>query len=61
MRIDSNLAQKIPSAAIPQQKEVPGEREPDGDADDRAKAISRNQPQTQILKDEAGKKINILV
>ncbi len=61
MRIDGNFAEKIPAAAVHLQREVPGEREPDGDADDTARAISRNQTPKQILDNGTGQKVNILV
>jgi hypothetical protein len=60
MRIDNNFAQKIPTAAIQRQREVPGEREPDGDADDTARAISRSQPPKNMLYEGTGQKVDIL-
>jgi hypothetical protein len=63
MRIDNQLPRTMsPSmAATHAQKEVPGEREPDGDADDRGKVATQYQPMNKIQSDTLGKKVNLLV
>jgi hypothetical protein len=61
MRIDNSHVQQTLAMNIQQQKEVPGEREPDGDSDDAAKAVAKNQTPTQVLAEGTGNKVNILV
>ncbi len=63
MRIDNQLPQMTsPSVATTHaQKEVPGEREPDGDADDRGKVATQQKPVNGIQSDTLGKKVNLLV
>jgi hypothetical protein len=63
MRIENQVTQKMaPQVATTQaQKEVPGEREPDGDADDTAKVATQPKPAYQIQSDTLGKKVNLLV
>ena len=38
MRIDDSLVHKMPTNIVPRPKEISGDRGPDGDADDRARA-----------------------
>jgi hypothetical protein len=60
MRIENNLMHKLPAAPVQPQKEVPGEREPDGDADDRAKAVAQQHLPKQMFNEATGKNVNIL-
>jgi hypothetical protein len=62
MRIDNQLPQNMSTsvAMTHAQKEVPGEREPDGDADDTAKVATQQKPMNLIQSDTLGKKVNVL-
>ena len=62
MRIDSQLSQNASTSVAMTQanREVPGEREADGDADDTAKVAAQQKPMNQIQSDSLGKKVNVL-
>jgi hypothetical protein len=61
MRIDTAMpqAQKINEMAVQPRKEVAGEREPDGVADDAMKVAAKNSPAQQINPQGVGTKVNI--
>lgn len=61
MRIDPTIPQR-PEQIAPQQqtREVPGEREPDGDSDDSLRTASKVQPANQLQDTRVGSRINIL-
>ena len=62
MRIDAAMPQpqRINEMAAQQQKEVAGEREPDGDADDTAKAVAKTFRAQQINPQGVGTKVDLL-
>jgi hypothetical protein len=61
MRIDSALPQQqgVNQMAIQPQKEMAGEREPDGDADDAVKQVSKAPATQQINPQGVGNKVDI--
>jgi hypothetical protein len=62
MRIDAAMPQNqsINQTALPPQKEVAGEREPDGDADDAVKAVAKSPMfQQQIKPQGVGNKVDV--
>ena len=60
MRIDtaSAPAQQVSNLAAQQTKEVPGERENDGDSDDNAKSVAKTSFSQQINPQGVGTKVN---
>jgi hypothetical protein len=62
MRIDTAMPQpqRINEMAAQPQKEVAGEREPDGDADDKVRTAARTSLAQQINPQGVGTKVNIL-
>jgi hypothetical protein len=60
MRIDNTLQQQITSLGMQPGKEVAGERENDGDADDGAKSAARTAPASQLYAQGIGNKVNLL-
>jgi hypothetical protein len=68
MRIDNAMQQQISSPAARQaasqgmqpQKEVAGEQENDGDADDSAKSTARTAPASQLYAQGIGNKVDLL-
>jgi hypothetical protein len=61
MRIDtaSPPAQQISNRAAQQTKEVPGERENDGDSDDKTQSVAKSASFQQINPQGVGTKVNI--
>lgn len=61
MRIDATMpqTQKIDQMAVQTQKEVAGEREPDGDADDAVRQASRTAPAQQLNPQGVGTRVDI--
>ncbi len=62
MRIDAAMppAQRITEMAIQPQREVAGEREQDGDADDAVKVAARNAPAPQQINPQGmGNKVDL--
>ena len=61
MRIDTAMpqARKINEMAVQPQKEVAGDREPDGDADDAMKVAAKSSPARQINLQGVGTRVNI--
>jgi hypothetical protein len=61
MRIDSALPQPqgVNQTAIQPQKEVAAEREPDGDADDAVRQVSKASATEQINPEGVGNKVDI--
>jgi hypothetical protein len=64
MRIDNQLPRMMSAsvATTHAQKEVPGEREPDGDSDDRGKVAARlsHLSMNKTQSDTLGKNVNLL-
>jgi len=62
MRIDAAMppAQRINEMAVQPQKEVAGEREPDGDADDAVKVAAKISSAQQINPQGVGNKVDLL-
>jgi hypothetical protein len=62
MRIDAAMPQpqRINEMAVQPQKEVAGEREPDGDADDAVRTAAKNPPAQQINPQGVGNKVDLL-
>jgi hypothetical protein len=60
MRIDNDMPQKIQQVAPQPPREVPGERELDGDADDARRVDSRARPAEQIRSETIGNRVDIL-
>jgi hypothetical protein len=61
MRIDAAMpqTQRINEMAAQPQKEVAGEREPDGDADDRMKVAAKTPSASQISPQGVGSKVDL--
>ena len=61
MRIDPTMpqTQRIDQMAVQPQKEVAGEREQDGDADDAVRQASRTAPAQQLNPQGVGTKVDI--
>ncbi|MGA2762691.1 MAG: hypothetical protein ABSG17_04950 [Spirochaetia bacterium] len=62
MRIDGQLPQMMPTpaAATNAPQEVPGEREPDGDADDRGRVATQRAPLNVVRNDTLGNRVDLL-
>ena len=60
MRIDNDMTQRIQQVAPQPPREIPGEREPDGDSDDARKVDTSVRPANQIKPETIGNRVDIL-